>query len=169
LGGYVLIGANDVNQARTHVEKVFSAIEQQGGLGQPLEAQTVQGIEMKVMTDYNGAFQGGYGFHKDYFLLAYQEDAIKRLVSAGENSLSNSANFKAVQSRLPNSNYGYVYADLDQAQRLIEAQMSDFEQENYQKNIRPFLEPMHAFGASASTVGVDQGLSRGVFFILISE
>lgn len=169
LGGYMLIGANDVNQARTHVEKVMTALEEQGGMGQPLESQTVQGIEMKVLTDFNGAFQGGYGFHKDYFLVAYQEDALNKLVSASENPLSGSANFKAVQSRLPGTNYGYVYADLDQVRQLVETQMGDFEREDYQKKVRPFLEPMHAFGASASTAGVEQGLSKGVFFILISE
>jgi hypothetical protein len=168
MGGYMLIGANDVNQAKTHVEKVFSALEESGG-SPPLESQTVQGIEMKVMADPNGAFMGGYGFHKDYFLAAYHEDALKSLAAAGENSLSGSANFKAVQSRLPGSNYGYVYADLDQVQQVIEAQMSDFEKEDYQKKVRPFLEPMHALGASASTVGVDQGMSKGTFFILITE
>lgn len=168
MGGYMLIGANDVNQAKTHVEKVFGALEESGG-SPPLESQTVQGIEMKVMADPNGAFMGGYGFHKDYFLVAYHEDALKSLTSAGENSLSGSTNFKAVQSRLPGSNYGYVYADLDQVQQVIEAQLSDFEKEDYQKKVRPFLEPMHALGASASTGGVDQGMSKGTFFVLISE
>lgn len=168
LGGYALIGANDVNQARTHVEKIVSALEQQGS-APPLESQTVEGIELKVATDYNGAFQGGYGFHKDYFLMAYNEDAVKALATAGQNSLSNSTNFKTVQGRLPGTNYGYVYADLDEVQQVIESQLDDFGREDYQKNIQPFLEPMHAFGASASTAGVDQGLSKGVLFILISE
>jgi hypothetical protein len=168
VGGYALIGANDVNQAKTHVEKVFSALEESGD-GPPFEDQTVQGIEMKALTDGNGAFMGGYGFHKDYFLAAYNEDAMKSLAAAGESPLANSANFKAVQSRLPTSNYGYVYADLDQAQRVIESQLSDFEKEDYQKKVRPFLEPMHALGASASTAGVDQGMAKGTFFILISE
>ncbi|MBE7552760.1 MAG: DUF3352 domain-containing protein [Anaerolineales bacterium] len=168
MGGYVLIGANDVNQAKMHVEKVFGALEESGG-SPPLESQTVQGIEMKVMADPNGAFMGGYGFHKDYFLVAYHEDAVKLLASSNENPLSGSANFKAVQSRLPGSNYGYVYADLDQVQQVIEDQLSDFEKEDYQKKVRPFLEPMHALGASASTVGVEQGMSKGAFFVLISE
>jgi hypothetical protein len=167
--GYVLIGANDVNQAKTHIDKVFGALEESGMGGPPLESQTVQGIEMKVMTDFDGAFMGGYGFHKDYFLAAYHEDAVKSLTAAGENPLSGSANFKAVQSRLPGSNYGYVYANLDHVQQVIEDQLSDFEKEDYQKKVRPFLEPMHALGASASTVGVEQGMSKGTFFILISE
>lgn len=168
VGGYVLIGANDVNQAKTHVEKIISALEENGG-GPPLEAQTVQGIEMKVLTDGNGAFMGGYGFHKNYFLAAYNEDAVKSLTAASESPLASSANFKVVQSKLPGSNYGYVYADLDQAKQVIEGQLSEFEKEDYQKKVRPFLKPMHALGASASTAGVEQGMAKGTFFILISE
>jgi len=167
LGGYTLIGASDINQARSHVEKIVNSLVE--GEGLPLEPQTIQGIEMKGLAGPDGQFQGGYGFYKDYFLLAYQEDAVKALNSAGQNSLSSSANFKAVQSHLPASNYGYFYTDLDQLQRLAEGQLSDFEREDYETNVRPFIEPVHAFGAATSTVGVEQGLSKGVFFILISE
>jgi hypothetical protein len=150
------------------VEKIFSALEKSGG-GLPFEDQTIEDIQMKVLSDGNGAFMGGYGFHKNYFLAAYNQDAMKSLTSAGESPMGSSANFKAVQSRLPGSNYGYIYVDLDQAQQVIEGQLSDFEKEDYQKKVRPFLEPMHAFGASASTAGVEQGMAKGTFFVLISE
>jgi hypothetical protein len=167
MGGYSLIGASDVNQARSHVEKIAGILAE--GEGLPLESQTVQGIEMTGLPGPEGQFLGGYGFYKDYFLVAFQEDAVKALSSAGQNSLSNSANFKAVQSHLPASNYGYFYADLDQLQRLAEGQLSDFEREDYEANVRPFIEPVHALGVAASNVGVEQGLSKGILFILISE
>jgi hypothetical protein len=167
-GGYLLIGTDNVDQAQTHVDKVFGIIEEQSDMG-PLENQTVQGIELKVAADFDGAFMGGYGFHKNYFLLAYQEDAVKALASAAQTPLANSPNFKAVQSRLPTSNYGYFYVDFDQLQPAIEAQLGEFGQEDYQKKVRPLIEPIHALGAAANTVGVDQGLSKGIFFIMISE
>lgn len=168
LGGYALIGANDVNQARTHVEKVIGALEE-GGMSMPLEAQTVHGLEMNAMPSPDGKFQGGYGFYKDYLLLAYHEDVVKAVTEANQNPLPDNANFKAVQGHLPADNYGYLYIDFDQLQSLIEGQLGDFEQENYQKNVRPFLEPIHALGAAAGTTGVEQGLSKAVFFVLISE
>lgn len=169
LGGYALIGTDDVDNARSHVDKVIGTFEEQG-IMPPLETQTIGGVEMNVfIDDYNQKVMGGYGFYNDYFLLAYPGDAIEVVTSASQNPLANSNNFKAVQNRLPTQNYGYFYADIDRARQLIEKEMDDYDREEYEKNVRPFLEPAHALGVAANNEGVGQGISKGVFFILISE
>lgn len=169
LGGFYLIGTDDVDGARSHVEKVMSVMENQGTFPTPLETQTIGGIEMKVFTDFDGAVQGGYGFHNSYFLLAYLEDSIMAAASAAENPLVNSNNFKAVQNYLPRSNYGYMYVDLEHGRRLMESQLGDPERADYNKNVRPFLEPLHAIGVSVSTEGVEKGVTKGVLFMLLTE
>ncbi|MBN1991201.1 MAG: DUF3352 domain-containing protein [Anaerolineae bacterium] len=168
LGGYALIGTDNVDNARQRVDKVMASFEEQGMAG-PIETATVDGLEVKILRDYNEQIQGGYGFYKNYFLLAYLEDSIKAVASASQNSLTASSNFKAIQNRLPGKNNGYLYADLDQIQRLIEDQLSDYEREDYEKNVRPFITPIHAIGVASSAEGLEQGVSKGVFFILISE
>ncbi|MBN1220512.1 MAG: DUF3352 domain-containing protein [Anaerolineae bacterium] len=168
LGGYALIGADDVDNARNRVDKVIAALEEQGEMP-PLETETIDGIEMKVFRNSDDQIQGGYGFYKNYFLLAYLEDSIKAVTVASQSPLTGSDNFKTVQNRLPGQNNGYMYADFDRVRSVVEDQLSDYEREDYQKNVRPFLVPIHAIGAASSTGGAEQGVNKGSFFILISE
>lgn len=168
LGGYALIGTDDAANAQDKVESVMGVFQEQGMLP-PLEPETIGGVEMNVLTDFEGAIQGGYGFHDDYFLVAYLEEAVMAATSASANPLSNSAKFQAVQSRLPDTNYGYMYLDIEHGRQLVESQLADFDREEYDKNVRPFFAPIRAMGVSASNAGVEEGLTKGAFFILITE
>jgi hypothetical protein len=169
VGGYALIGTDNVDNARSRVENVMSVLIEQEAVPFPPETRTIGGIEMNVFTDFDGAVQGGYGFYNDYFLLAYPEAAIMAATSAAQNPLANSGNFIAVQNHLPEVNYGYMYVDLERGRGLLENQLSDFEREEYHKNVRPFLEPIRALGISASTEGVEKGLTKGVLFMLMTQ
>ncbi len=62
-----------------------------------------------------------------------------------------------------------LYADLDRVRQLAEKEMGDYDREDYEKNMRPFFKPVHAMGIADNTEGIEQGISKGVFFILISE
>jgi len=166
LGGYALIGTDDVDQARQSIDKVIGSLEEQQMLP-PLEVQTIDGLEMQVYEDYDGA--AGIGFHKNYFLMAYLKDSIKAAASASQNPITNSENFKTIQSRLPGQNYGYFYVDTDRIRAVAEKEMSDYDKEEYEQYVRPFVEPIHAVGAAGDKSGFDRGIGKGVFFILISE
>ncbi len=169
LGGYVLIGTDNVDNARSHVEKALGVLEEQGGLP-PFETKTIGGAEMNLMADpFSQQVMGGYGFYNNYFLAGYLEDSLVAATSAANSPLSGSSNFKTVQDRLPGNNYGYMYANLERGRLLIEDQLSDFEREDYEKNVRPFFEPVRAVGMSASSGGVENGLTKGVFFLLLSK
>lgn len=168
VGGYALIGTDDTANAQNKVEGIMGVLQEQELLP-PLESETIGGVEMNVLTDFDGAVLGGYGFHDDYFLAGFTEEAIVAATSASDNSLSNSANFQAVQSRLPDPNYGYMYIDVEHGRQLIESQLADFEREEYDKNVLPFFEPIRAIGVSASNEGVEEGLTTGTFFILMTK
>jgi hypothetical protein len=168
-GAYALIGTDNIEQATSSLEKVTGVLSEQGMLP-PLETTTVDGIEVNGLVDtITGEVQGGYGFYNNYFFVAYAEDSLKSLVAAPQNSLNSSENFSAVRNHLPGSNYGYFYADIDQAQSLIEEQLSDFEREEYEKNGRPFIDPLRAMGFATNTGGLEQGVSKGAFFFLMTE
>ncbi len=169
VAGYLLIGTDDVNNAQGRVEKVLDSFTQMG-MAPPLEPATIDNIDMQVMNNFDGTMMAGYGFYKDYFLLAYTEDSVKVLSTASQESITSDSRFKAVQNRLPDKNLGYVYADLGHALTLVEANViSDFEREEYEKSVRPFVRPIQAIGVSNSSEGADKGVSRGTVFILISE
>ncbi len=169
LGGYLLIGTDNVDTAQSSVDKVVGSLEEQGMMP-PLDTETVQGVELKVFRDFNEDIQGGYGFYNNYFLMAYLPDAIKAATNAGQNPLPDSQNFQAVQNRLPAENYGYFYADVDRIRAVAEGQLSDFDREDYEKYAQPFLAPIRALGAAGQAgLSREDGLSKGVFFILISD
>jgi hypothetical protein len=168
VGGYVLIETADVADTRKRVEKVAAAIEKDGDI--PLEAETVDNLEVEAVLDpFSGDFYGGYTFHENYFVMGYTEDAFKAIGQAAQEPLANSPNFKLLQSKLPKSNYGYFYLDVDRARKVIEAQMGEYEQEDYEQEVRPFLEPLHAMGASASADHSTPGVSKTTFFAAISK
>lgn len=168
-GGYILIGTDNVEQAKSKVTKVMDVMEAQGALP-PLETINVNGLDVQGTTNFmTGKFDTGYGFHENYFFAAYREDSVTALTSATSNSLATSPNFMAVQERLPSSNYGYFYIDLDRFQTLMESQLSEFDREEYEQNVRPFLDPVRAVGASAEVAAADSGMTKGRFFFLIKE
>ncbi|MDM8527177.1 DUF3352 domain-containing protein [Anaerolineales bacterium HSG24] len=169
-GGYILIGSNDVGDAKTKVQKMIDVmLEQTGGLIE-FEPATVQGIELNEALDFMGEPTGGYyGFHNDYFVSAYPEDAVKALGNASQNSLADDANFKAIQAHLPSSNTGYFYVNFDKLRPLIEDNMSPADKADYDEQARPFLEPVHAMGSANSTEGMDTGVAKGSIFFLITE
>ena len=101
--------------------------------------------------------------------MAFLEDSIKALASASEDSFENSKNFMAVREHLPAENFGYFYADIEHIVQIVDSQLSDFEREDYETNVQPFLEPIRAVGASADVGGVEQGISKGTFFVLVTE
>ena len=169
IGGYLLIGTDDVNQASTGVQNIMDSFEDQGMLP-PLRDETIDGVQVRGFTDFfSGTFQGGYGFHNNYFFAAYLEDSIKAFAGASQDSMTTSPNFSAVQARLPQNNYGYLYLDIDRLQTMGESQLSDFEREDYETNVRPFIEPIHAAGAAANADATGEGVSKGSFFFLITE
>jgi hypothetical protein len=169
IGGYVLVGANDIDAAKNGIDKVMGSLEEQQMLP-PLEKETVGGIELNVYRDADQQIQAGYGFYNNYFLMAYLQEAIEAITNAAQNPLANSENFKAVQNRLPAENFGYFYGDVDRIRAVAENQLSEFDRETYETNVQPFLVPIRALGA-AGQAGLprEDGLSKGVFFILISE
>ncbi len=169
LGGYVLIGTDNIEAAQQGIQNISDALDQTGSLP-PLEQQTVAGIDMQVMPDFmTGEMSAGYGFYNNYFTMAYLPASVEALTSAPQNSLTNSPHFQAVKSRLPGNNYGYVYVDLEHTQALIEDQLDDFTRPDYDESVQPFVEPMLAVGLAGDSESIGQGISKGTVFFLMTE
>ncbi|MDM8521313.1 DUF3352 domain-containing protein [Anaerolineales bacterium HSG6] len=176
VGGYMLIGSTDVGDAQTKVQKIVDVMLEQTGGFIEFEPATVQGIEVNsaVMQSFDPDSAGEptgayYGFHNDYFISAYPEDAVKALGNASQNSLADDASFKAIQPRLPSNNSGYIYFNFDKLRPMVEENMSPGENAEYDETVRPFLEPVHIMVVSNSTEGLEDGVAKGSIFFLITE
>jgi len=168
LGGYLLIGTDDVNLAQNKVADLIDLLTQEMFL--EFESETIGGVEMQVLTDpTTGGVMGGYGFWDDYLIAGYLEDALTAAFAAPDEPIRNSPHFKAVADRLPAKNYGYLYLDIDVGQRLLERQLSELDRAEYEENVRPFVEPLRAFGAAAEAGSAQTGIQKVTMFLLITE
>jgi hypothetical protein len=166
IGGYLLIGTEDMNLAQEKVAKLVDLVAQE--MFVEFQSQTISGHEMQIILDpFTESVTGGYGFWDDYFVAGYLEDALLAAFGAPNDSVSNSSYFQAVSSRLPGQNYGYFYVDIDAVQRLVESEMSEFEREDYENDIRPFVDPLRALGVASSPP--QDGIQSVTMFLLITE
>ncbi len=166
IGGYVLIGTEDMDLAQDKVAKLADVLGQE--MFFEFDSWTIGGHEMQVLTDpATESIMGGYGFWDNYFVAGYLEDALAATFAAPDNPITNSTYFKGVSARLPGINYGYFYVDIDAVQRLVESEMSEFEREDYENNIRPFIDPLRAFGVASGAP--QDGIQTGTLFLLITE
>ncbi len=111
----------------------------------------------------------GYGFWDNYLVVGYQEDALTAGFDAASNPVANSAHFKAVSSRLPSKNYGYFYVDIDAVRTLIETPSLGLSNESYANEVKPFIEPLRAFGSASDAGSSQNGVMKGTMFLLIAE
>jgi hypothetical protein len=166
IGGYLLIGTKDVVLAQEKVAKLVDLVGQE--MFVEFQSQTISGHEMQVILDpFTESVMGGYGFWDDYFVAGYLKDALLAAFGAPEASVSNSLYFKAISSRLPDQNHGYFYVDIDAVQRLVESEISEFEREDYENDIRPLVDPLRAVGIASGSP--QDGIQTVTMFLLITE
>ena len=167
VGAYALIGTDDVEGARRHVENVIGAF---GPLALFLfEEETIGGVEMTVFTDENGRFLVGYGFLEEYFLVAYLEESVVAATGAARNPLTENQNFRAMRDRLPRQNTGYLYANVDLLRDVAVGELTGVDLRDYEENAEAFLEPIHAVGAAGEAGSGAEGVVRAVLFLLVGS
>jgi hypothetical protein len=170
VGGYLLIGTDDIEGAKSTVESTLEVFQEQSGGVVEFEENEIAGVKVNSAIDFMGKPTGGYyGFYENYFLAGYPENTVEILSSASQGSLVGDENFKIVQSHLPASTPGYLYVNLEKIRGITEEQMSPGDAKDYDKEVRPFLEPIQALGVAGDTKGLDQGMSKASWFLLIAD
>lgn len=168
LGGYILIGTDNIKQAQASVQKLLKQL----GTGMPIgfQPKSVAGHDMQVVADPSGNVMGGYGFWENYFIAGYTEDALKSAFGAARKPISSDPYFQAVAAHLPDPNYGYFYFNIEGLRDALELMLlgvAGADTREYAQ-IKPFLEPVKAMGM-ASDMGPEPGLAGVHMFILITQ
>ena len=170
VGGYALIGGDDAKTVEDKVNNLLATYSEKQGSPMPFQKQTIGGHEMNTIPDpQTDKMMAGYGFWDNYLVIGYQEDALKDGFAAGDNPIANNAHFKAVSNRLPGKNSGYVYVDIDAVRTLIENPALGLSNKNYNEQVRPFIEPLRAFGTASDTSSSQNGVVKATMFLLIAE
>ena len=168
LGGYLLIGTDNVKRAQASVQKLLKQL----GAGMPVgfQPESVAGHDMQVVADMSGNVMGGYGFWDNYFIAGYTEDALKAAFGAARKPITSDAYFQAVAAHLPDPNYGYFYFNIESLRDVLETLLlgvAGADSREYAQ-IKPFLEPVRALGM-ASTLEPERGLAQSRMFLLITQ
>ena len=170
VGGYALIGGDDAKTVEDKVDNLLATYSEKQGSPMPFQKQTIGGHEMNTIPDPNtNKMMAGYGFWDNYLVAGYQEDALTEGFAAGDHPIANSAHFKAVSSRLPGKNYGYFYVDIDAVRTVVENPALGLSNESYTDQVRPFVEPLRAFGTAADAGSGQNGVMKATMFLLIAE
>jgi hypothetical protein len=157
VGLFATFEVEDESAAKDTMDDIADAIEEQGG---DFDSETIEGVDMQIMSDPYGEVWLGYGFTDNHLVIGFTEDGIEQGV--GDIApITDDDTFKAVQSHLPSPNTGYFYVNIDRTLDLIpsEALGSD---EGF-----AFLEPIKAIGGASAVTNPDDGIGKGTVFIYI--
>jgi hypothetical protein len=157
VGFFATFEVEDESAAKSTMDDIADAIEEQGG---DFDSETIEGVDVQVMSDPYGEVWFGYGFTDNHLIIGFTEDGIKQGVGDVE-PITDDDTFKTVQSHLPGQNTGYFYLNVDRTLNLIPSDAF------YDDQALVFLEPIKAIGGASAVTNPDSGLGKATVFIYI--
>ena len=166
VGGFAVFEVDDQEEAEDTLEDITRVLELMAGWR--LEGKEIGDVEMQVLRDaYSEEITLGYGFTDEHLVIGFSEDALEEATNDDIRSITADETFKKVQKHLPSETGGCVYVNVEAVWRLAYRSMSDYDKENFNEEIRPFLEPIVAIGMGAPPTDPKKGVSQGTLFIYI--
>ena len=142
ISAFALIGSQDMEAAQDAIEELVELAEDEGA---DLGDEEIEGVEMQVLEE-GGEIIFGYGFTEAYVVLGFLEDGLEAAVASDVESIADDDTFRHVQANLPRDSSVYVYLDIEGIWQLVYDNMSEWEQDDFDDNTRPYLEPIKAIG-----------------------
>jgi hypothetical protein len=166
VGGFGILEAGDMEAAQEAMEDLTTMLEEE--MYMEFEEEEIGGVEMQVIIEpYSEEIMGGYGFTDRDVIIGFTEDALEMAVDDSGDPIANDETFEKVRAYLPSNNNGYIYANVEGIWQLVRDNMSEYEQEDFDENSRPFLEPIKAIGMAAGQTDPQQGYVLATLFIYI--
>ena len=157
----VLIEAKDQRTAERALTNIASTLEQQASVS--FRDETIGGSRFRIMDDEYTTL--GYGFIKNTLVIGGSRRALAAAADAVETPLANDDRFKTATAPLPRRNGGYVYLDAERVWKLLYRNMSDSEQQGFDRNLRPYLEDLQTIALANEQPASADDLQRGSIFI----
>jgi len=160
----LLIEAEDRDLVERKMALVADALAYSSG--DVFETQKIGGIQVQAMEDDYGEGFIGYGFVGDFLVIGTSRNTIEAAATARQSPLSDNTTFNKTCSPLPDKNNGYFYLDVEQATNIIYAAFSAYDREEFDRDVRPFLDPIKAV-ALATRQPVKGETGQGTLFIYL--
>lgn len=168
VGIFWTLESSDAEAARNALEEIIGAIEESSQGEVEFEEETIGGIEMHVIIDpRNEEIAGGYGVTERYVVIGVTEDALETAVADDITPITEDETFQRVQANLPEDNTGYIYANIGRIWQLSYDRMDEYSQERFDRETRPYVEPIEAVGIASARVDPRQGYSLTTLFLYI--
>jgi hypothetical protein len=166
VGGFAVFEVDDREEAEGAMDEIVDALEEMADF--EFVEEDIRGVEMQVIVDsYSEEIVLGYSFTDKHLVIGFTEDALEDAVDDDMRSITQDEAFKKVQGHLPSKTGGYFYLNIEEVLQLVYSNMSDYDQETFDQEYSPYLDPVKAMGIAASPIDVGKGISQGSLFIYI--
>jgi hypothetical protein len=163
----VLLETRDRRAAERGMKKAFDAmIDNLGNVS--WSDETFGGVKFSTLSDLSGDVTLGYGQVGDFMVFGSSTNILSAAAETARLPLSKDAAFKAATASLPTKNSGYMYVNVQELLDLIYRNMSSYEKQDFNQNVRPYTENVRAVAAASQPGGKD-GVIRGSVFLLFTE
>jgi hypothetical protein len=132
--------------------------------GDDLQEDEFDGVPVWLLEDPYNDITLGYGFVEGFLFIGTSRDVIRLAAEMGDSPLADSKLFQTAVKPLPGHNHGYVYVDVQQSVRTFNQTLDDYDKEEFNATIRPYIESIRAI--SMATEPMDEnGVLHGVLFV----
>jgi len=165
VGGFAVFETDDEQKAQALLGDILEILEEFGGV--QIARDTIVGTDMTLVIDpWEEEVIFGYGFDDGHLVIGVTEDGLEQAVGDAR-SITGDELFKAVQKRLPSRVSGYLYVNLERTMGIARESMSDWEREDYEDYIEPFIKPIKAIGLGAAPMDMNKNMASATLFIYI--
>ncbi len=160
------VPGRDQRQAERAVNDLFEALALNSDA--TLETRTLNGIEMHTFSDRWSDFSLGYGMLDEHLVVGVSLSTLRAAARAKDNPLAEYPTFQQSVRPLPKNNHGVFYLNVRDVVRLLKRSMSDYERQDFEKEVEPYLDPLVA--VSGTSLPADKnGFQRSVIYLHLAQ
>ena len=160
IGGLLYVETDDTRRAEETLEDLASEMADE--LEFDFYPDEINRVQVWLLEDpyYDTAL--GYGFVKTNLFIATSRYMLELAVEGTR--LSDNRLFQTTIRQLPRQSTGYIYIDVQGAIAALYREMDDWEQDEFDESIRPYVESVLSIGIASKPMTSD-GLREGVLFV----
>ncbi len=166
VGGLAIMEVDDQDKAEDTLDSFVDVLRDIGDI--ELDDQDFDDVEMQVIIDPGSEeIVVGYGFMDKHLIMGIFEDSLEDAVAAEQSPISSDPAFQAVQRHLPSGSNGYFYISLENVLDVVTDALGDWEREDYEDYVEPWVDPIKALGIAGEPVDTRKGVMHAVVFVYV--